>query len=390
MPNSGMYRATRSDDVVATYRIRSRNLEKAAEAIAIGQSIGNPNVRLDRETAEMWSRYGCEIRSLTSEGDGYGTAVIGYPAGNFTEGSFTHILMSVMGGQLDIDIIEECRLIDLDLPPAIVAQYAGPANGIEGIRARLDAHDRPLVGGIVKPKTGLTVAQLVEICQQMADGGIDFIKEDEILGEIEVCPFEARVEAVMKALESYRVIFCPCVTAPVHRLAGAMETLRRQGSSGFHYNIWAGLDAYQYAVKLSGGMFAHYQKSGDRAMTDGRFSIDFTVWCKLTRLAGADFIHVGMVGGYLSEPVDVMAKRLEALQGPMGGLKGLMPSLSCGATPGMVEGLRGMFGNDIMVSSGGALHGHPQGTHAGAKAFRDAAEGRSSRELDIAIETWGR
>ena len=90
MPNSGMYRATRSDDVVATYRIRSRNLEKAAEAIAIGQSIGNPNVRLDLENAEMWQRYGCEIRSLNSEGDGYGTAVIGYPAGNFTSGSFTH------------------------------------------------------------------------------------------------------------------------------------------------------------------------------------------------------------------------------------------------------------------------------------------------------------
>jgi len=43
-----------------------------------------------------------------------------------------------------------------------------------------------------------------------------------------------------------------------------------------------------------------------------------------------------------------------------------------------------------MVSSGGCLHGHPMGTRAGAKAFRDAAERRNSAELDAAIAAWGR
>lgn len=390
MPNSGMYRATRSDDVVATFKIRSSNLEKAADAIAIGQSIGNPNVRLDSETEEMWHRYGCEIRSLKDEGDGYGTAVIGFPAGNFTAGSFTHLLMCLMGGQMDIDLLSACRLEDLELPPSVVAQYGGPKNGIEGIRQHLGAYDRPLIGGIVKPKTGITIEQLVDMCKQMADGGVDFIKEDEILGEIDLCPFEARVEAVVRALEHYKVIFCPCITAPIHRLPEVVGVLNKQGCSGFHYNLWGGLDAYQYVVQLGDNLFAHYQKSGDRVITEGAFSIAFTVWCKLARLAGADFIHAGMVGGYLDEPKDVMAKRMDVLRGPMYGLKGLMPSLSCGATPGMVEGLVDLFGYDIMVSSGGAIHGHPMGSLAGAKAFRDAAEGRSSRELDAAIDKWGR
>jgi len=384
------FRAVRSDDIVATYEIRSSNLEKAAKAIAIGQSIGNPDIRLQNETDEMWALYGAEVRELIPTGADTATVKIGYPARNFTPGSITHILMCVQGGQLDIDIIETCKLVDLDLPEVIVRQYNGPSRGVEGIREYLGAFNRPLIGGIVKPKTGLTIQELVDICVKMADGGVDFIKEDEILGEIDICPFEPRVAAAIKALEPYKVIFCPCLSAPVHRLADAVATIRRAGSNGFHYNIWGGLDAYQYVVGLAGGMFGHYQKSGDRAITEGNFAVDFTVWCKLVRLAGADFIHVGMVGGYLDEPVDTMAERLKALQGPFHTLRGLIPSLSCGATPGKVAGLRELFGDDIMVSAGGAMHGHPSGSRAGAKAFRDAAEGRESRELSIALDKWGR
>lgn len=379
----------RIDDVVAIYDIEGENLKKAAEAIAIGQSIGNPNVRLDSETAEMWQRFGCEIRGIEPRGDREATVVIGYPGGNFTPGSLTHLLTSIMGGQMDIDILTACRLVDLDLPASVLGQYGGPRNGIAGIRDHLGVHDRALIGGIVKPKTGITPDQLADICQQMADGGVDFIKEDEILGAIPYCPFETRVEKVLRALEPYKVIFAPCVTAPVAQMAGVVSFLRQAGCPGFHYNVWGGFDAFKYLADTS-GLFAFYQKSGDRVMTSGRFSVDFTVWCKLARLAGADFMHAGMVGGYLDEDKDVMTHRLNVLRGPMNGLRGLLPSLSCGATPGMVEGLVSLFGIDIMVSSGGAIHGHPQGTYAGAKAFRDAAEGRSSKELDQAIDKWGR
>ena len=38
---------------IAKYFIKSNNMLKAAKGIAIGQSIGNPDVRLDNETAEL-------------------------------------------------------------------------------------------------------------------------------------------------------------------------------------------------------------------------------------------------------------------------------------------------------------------------------------------------
>jgi ribulose-bisphosphate carboxylase large chain len=380
----------RSDDVVAKYVVRSNDtIEKAADAIAIGQSIGNPNVRLKGETDEMWAEFGCQVRDIRESADGAFEVDVGYPVGNFSPKSLVHMLTVVMGGQMDIDIIKECRLIDLDLPPKILAQYEGPKFGIKGIRDHLGAYNRPLIGGIVKPKTGLTVQMLVDVCRQMADGGVDFIKEDEILGTIDICPFDERVEKVGRALESYKVIFAPAVNSPIEELPDRVAALKRGKCKAFHYNVWGGFDTFRYMSQMS-DLFAFYQKSGDKVMTSGAFSVDFNVWCKLIRLAGADFTHAGMMGGYLDEPAAVMHERMAVLRGPMAHLKGVIPSLSCGATPGTVDYLRENLGVDIMVSAGGCLHGHPQGTYAGAKAFRDAAEGRSSPEFDAAIAKWGR
>ena len=381
---------SRGGEVVARYVVRSTDIKKAADAIAIGQSIGNPNVRLAGETTEMWDAFGCQVREIRPAGHEASLVDIGFPANNLTPSSLTHLLSSVMGGQMDIDIIAECRLVDLELPTGIMGQYSGPRNGIEGIRNYLGAYGRPLVGGIVKPKTGLTPGQLADNCRQMADGGIDFIKEDEILGMIEICPFEQRIEKVMRALEGYKVIFAPALNAPIQQLPDNIAILKSYGCPAFHYNVWGGLDVFKYLADISDGLFAFYQKSGDKVITSGAFSIDFAVWCKLVRLAGADFIHAGMMGGYLDEDKDTMTRRMEALRGDMGGLRSVMPSLSCGATPGMVAYLAKQLGDGIMVSSGGCLHGHPMGTYAGAKAFRDAAEGRESLELATAIGKWGK
>jgi ribulose-bisphosphate carboxylase large chain len=377
------------DEVIARYHLRSKSMEKAAEAIAIGQSIGNPNVRLASETNEMWERFGCAVREIRPTGQDIAEVDIGYPVGNLTPSSLTHLLTTVMGGQMDIDIIVECRLIDLFLPPSIVAQYRGPSHGVAGIRAFTGAYDRPLIGGIVKPKTGLTPQMLADVCRQMADGGVDFIKEDEILGVIDICPLEERVEKVMRALEGYRTIFAPAINSPIQELPRIASMLKAKGCKAFHYNVWGGFDAFKYLSDIS-GLFSFYQKSGDRVMTVGDYSVDFTVWCKLARLAGADFIHAGMMGGYLNESEATLKARIGNLLGPMGNLKSTLASLSCGAAPGMVEHLRERLGPDIMISSGGNLHGHPSGTRAGAKAFRDAAERRSSPEYAAAVAKWGK
>ena len=52
----------------------------------------------------------------------------------------------------------------------------------------------------------------------------------------------------------------------------------------------------------------------------------------------------------------------------------VMPALSCGMHPGLVQAIIKKFGNDFIANVGGAIHGHPMGTLAGAKAMRQSID----------------
>lgn len=49
-----------------------------------------------------------------------------------------------------------------------------------------------------------------------------------------------------------------------------------------------------------------------------------------------------------------------------------VPALSCGFHPGPVEKVTEIAGADYLANAGGAVHGHPGGTVAGARAMRQA------------------
>jgi 2,3-diketo-5-methylthiopentyl-1-phosphate enolase len=71
-----------------------------------------------------------------------------------------------------------------------------------------------------------------------------------------------------------------------------------------------------------------------------------------------------------------------------------------GTTQGHVEDIMKKFGNDVIIAAGGAIHGHPMGPAAGARAFRQAIDGvmagmsleeagQRYQELGMALEAWG-
>ncbi len=51
----------------------------------------------------------------------------------------------------------------------------------------------PLIGTIVKPSVGLSPEETAELVRQLVDGGIDFIKDDELQADGPHCPFDERV-----------------------------------------------------------------------------------------------------------------------------------------------------------------------------------------------------
>ena len=92
------------------------------------------------------------------------------------------------------------RLIDIHFP-GLRERLSGP-----GLRRRGHAQAGwrraagPLIGTIVKPSVGLFACRIpAALALQLAQGGIDFIKDDELQGNGPHCPLAERVKAVMAA-----------------------------------------------------------------------------------------------------------------------------------------------------------------------------------------------
>lgn len=400
-----------NENLVATYSIKSKDLVKAAKGIAVGQSIGNPEVRTERDSPEIMKNNLAKILYVRDIDTAQKKAklAIAYPLVNFDlqEDGITQLLCILMGGQMDIDLIESCRLIDIDFPPKFLETYKGPKFGMGNIKKRAKAIDRPLLGGIVKPKTGITISQLEEIVGQMLKGGVDFIKEDEILGNPQFCRFSERVKRISYLVNNFaekegkEIFYAPCINSDYPYFLDRAKFASENGVKAVHLNIWAGLPAYRVIRELDLETALFFQKSGDKVITEKehKYGIDWMVICKLLRMIGVDFAHAGMWGGYLSDTKEELKDSMNALIG--GNLyKPIVPSLSCGSHPGLVDTTVRNFGKNLMMNVGGAIHGHPLGIEAGARAMRQAFECqqigknvfdfmKDKPELKAAIEKWG-
>ena len=106
--------------------------------------------------------------------------------------------------------------------------------------------------------------------------------------------------------------------------------------------------------------------------------------CQLATWMGVDTIQTGMIGGYSNDdPAEIMQCINILREG------NTVPALSCGFHPGMVDWVTEQVGVDYLANSGGAIHGHPNGTLAGAKAMRQAVDQTHGPEFEAAIAKWG-
>ena len=379
---------------IATYEMgSSTSLKDAAWNLAIGQSVGNPNVRNEWETDELFENHSCIILGDEKllEASVLGTVEIAFPVANTdwdTDG-ISHLLCQLMGGHVDIDIVTKCRLVKLELPETVTKHFLGPKFGLTGFREFTGQYDKPLFGGIVKPKIGVTPEVLLEMVKQMVEGGVDFIKEDEIMSNPVCAPLERRVDLIANYLakQSRKVVFCHTINADPHVIVDRVKRVHELGGNGVHINVFSGLGVYNSIRKMDLPLFLHFQKSGDKVFSDKshRFSISWPVLCQLATMMGVDTIQTGMVGGYSNDDPVELQTAMDVLRAG-----NTTPVLSCGFNPGLVDKVTGIAGIDYMANVGGAIHGHPGGTRAGATAMRQAIDKTYGPEYDQAIAKWGK
>ncbi len=382
-----------NDYYIATYRLKSKtNLRDAAWNLAIGQSVGNPNQRSEFETDALFEHHSCLV--LADEKKLFkmkeGIVEIAFPEANinFKTDGISQLLVQTMGGQCDIDIITGCELLDIRFTPHMRGLLRGPVIGQKEMRKYLGTpKNTVLLGGIVKPKIGLSPKKHLELVKQLIDGGCNFIKEDEILSDPTHCPIEKRVPLVMDYIRKSgaKVYYCVSIHSDPAYLLERVKLVHTLGGNGVHVNFHCGMGAYKSIRELNLPLLVHFQKSGDKVLNTGPYHISEELIFKLAGLSGASTLHVGMIGGYLDDE----AERTKRIIRDLNDIN-CVPALSCGMHPGLVDYIRAEVGHgNWMANVGGALTSHPMGTLSGVKAMRQAVDGTHGPEYDAAIETWG-
>jgi ribulose-bisphosphate carboxylase large chain len=341
------------------------DFEGIAHNIAIGQSIGNPNVRSEIENSKNVKEFQALVDNVDYREK---TVTIKFPLEAFTWPNISQLLCIIQGGQSDIGEVKKCRVVDIEGLPYMNK----PILGLKEFKERVGAENRPLLGSIIKPKSGLNANQLESIVEQMIDGGTDFIKEDEILADNDYLPVKKRVEVISKLIErkKSKVVYSYCINADPIQLIDNLANVSGGGGDCVHINFWSGLGAYTASNSL--GLITHYQRSGIRILTDksNNFSLSWPVLAKLGVMAGIDTMHVGMIGGYY--PADEVAETKEVVD--MLVKHNRTPALSCGMTPEIAQEIRNEIGNDWMANVGGYLHSGESIYHQ-VKGFRDSLDG---------------
>jgi len=377
----------------ATYKIKSKTtLSAAAWDIAVGQSVGNPSIRNKWEDNDLYENHSClilnnkDILEKTNEG----FVDIAFPVANidWVEDGVNHLICQVMGGHTDINIVERCRLVGLVLPEHVKANFLGPKFGFSGIRKLTGNYNKPLLGGILKPKVVRTPAIFEDMVRELIDGGVDFIKEDEIMSNVPHLRLDQRVEIVANLLSkvNYKLVFCHTINADPYDILRRCVRVMELGGNGVHINVLGGLGTYNSARRLNLPIYIHFQSSGQKIFTDVRspYSISWPVLCQLATWMGVDTIQTGMIGGYSNDDPDEIYQCINILREG-----NTVPALSCGFHPGMVDWVTEQVGVDYLANSGGSIHGHPGGTLAGAKAMRQAVDKTYGPEYKQAVDLWG-
>lgn len=304
---------------------------------------------------------------------------IAYPVVNF-ENSIPLLLTTILGNDASTSV--KAKIIDLSIPEKLAHQFPGPAYGIEGIRRLCGVEERPMLLNMIKPCIGFSPEEGAKIFYETALGGIDFIKDDELLGNPAFCPLKERVREYTSAAKAAfertgkKTIYIPNITDHIDRLLENAKNAVEAGAEVVMVNFSAvGLGALQMLREhISTPIMGHYAGTGPFYEGAKSGIASNIILGKFPRMLGADIVMMNTpYGGYPLKKTKYIRTAHE-LTLPIYRVKPTLPSCGGGVNPGIVHQLVQDLGTDIMLAPGGAIQGHPMGAKAGVKAMLDAVD----------------
>lgn len=412
-----------SERIHASYWLETGDDPRRAAEVIAGEQSSGTFLALPNETPALKERSGARIERLEvleqvgqpSLPGGMVSSVytrclleLSWPIENLGP-SLPNLMATIAGNLFELRQVSGLRVLDLKLPPSFASAYAGPAFGVAGTRRLAGVERGPLIGTIIKPSVGLDPDQTAEQVRQLIDGGIDFIKDDELQADGPHCPFEARVRAVMKVVNDAAQRDGRKVMVAFN-LTGDLDQMRRRHDLVVALGgtcVMASLNAIGLVglteLRRHASLPIHAHRCGWGALTRSpALGWDYAPWHQIWRLAGADHLHVNGLSNKFSEPDASVIAAARAVQKPLFTDQPMpvMPVFSSGQTGLQAPGTYAALGNaDLIHAAGGGIFGHPGGIAAGVSAFRQAWEAamsgialdthaRDHAELRSALEFW--
>ena len=338
----------------ATYHldVPHKEAKSLAESILIEQTVETP-LEFARRFPFVREHMMGEVTKLEPVDSGGYCATLRLPIGTASvdAAQFLNVLFG------NVSLHTKVQLLDFDLPPALTSQFSGPHYGVSGLRELMDVHDRALTSTALKP-VGLSLDELGHLCETIASGGIDLIKDDHYLADHTFCPFEDRVATCLAAVRRAQDnTGRPVVYAP--NLSGSSESIKRQidlaHSAGVQVVMMApmlvGLPQFKSLVEnnLEIPVLAHPSFAGSSRIAPE------TMFGKLFRLFGADAVIFANYGGRFSYSQKTCVGIAETARAQWHHFKPAMPVPAGGMAVERSRELVEVFGLDTMLLIGGSL-----------------------------------
>ncbi len=365
------------DYVIATYLVSGVNEQDAlarAGKFAIGQTVGTW-VELPGITRSMVEGYQARVLSLELiPAEPVCTVLrVAFPAHNLP--SFAMLQTALVGN--DVSTALSVKLLDISLTQSAMKRYQGPKQSVSGVRALTGVIDRPLVLNMIKPCIGYSAEEGAKLFTQSAMGGVDLIKDDEVLAEIPILSVMQRVRAY--ATEAQRVkeargtapVYIPNITGRPGYMRKTAQMLVDEGVKMAMVNfVTTGLDAFaelteEFGDKLA--FLAHYAGAGMMSSAYLGYANPVLLGT-LARLAGADMVMTMYPGAPGSHGYLEFLKTVQKQKLPLGSIKPIFTVVGGGVTPLNLAAVIREIGNDVILGVGGAIQGHPMGAKSGAEA----------------------
>lgn len=393
------------DRIAATYLIEtSYPLEQAAAAMAGEQSSGTFRA-MPGETPELIARYGARVEAVDVLGEVEAPSLpharaprsggaarpvqarvtISWGVEN-TGTDLPTVWSTVLGNLFELHHFSALKLLSVDFPETFGDAYPGPAFAVEGTRRLTGVYGRPVVGTIVKPSVGLTPAATAELADRMISAGLDFIKDDELMGNPPHSPFAERFEAVMRVINRHaertgrKVMYAANISGDLDSMRRHLDLVERRGGTCAMLVLNSvGLSGV-IEVRRHSAVPLHGHRAGwgmyDRSPALG---MSYLAYQKFWRLAGVDHLHVNGLSNKFCESDDsVIASARECLT-PMFRRPDrpdiVMPVFSSAQSAVQAaETYRRLGSDDLIYCCGGGIIGHPDGVEAGVRSIHEAWE----------------